>query len=363
MKKVKLKVTGLWKIFGKNAAAAHELARSGASTEAVRKATDAVVAVRDVSFTVAEGEIFVFMGLSGSGKSTLIRCINQLIQPTAGEISLDGEDTVKFSDERRREMRRHKMSMVFQNFGLLPHRTVLENVEFGLELRGETPKVRHEKARACLDMVGLAEWADYRPAELSGGMQQRVGLARALATDSDVLLMDEPFSALDPLIRRNLQDELLRLESKLHKTILFVTHDFQEAAKLGSQIAVMKDGIVVQAGTPREVIFSPANEYVRDFGRDIDRTRLLTVGDLLEDQPARQGESDKSAAYGGLASEPVVRADRPLVEILSLLSRDGSVTVVDDSGAPRGQVCSEDFARVMAKGQSLAETVVNSSAQ
>jgi glycine betaine/proline transport system ATP-binding protein len=349
----KLRVSSLWKIFGKNVDAAYQLAKSGASTDSVRKATGAVVAVRDVQFSVAEGEIFVIMGLSGSGKSTLIRCINQLIEPTAGGIELDGEDTLRFSSERRREMRRRKISMVFQNFGLLPHRTVLENVEFGLGLRGEDKRTRETKARRCLEMVGLADWADRKPLELSGGMQQRVGLARALATDSDVLLMDEPFSALDPLIRRNLQDELLRLESRLKKTILFVTHDFHEAAKLGSRIAVMKDGEIVQAGSPREVIFTPINEYVRDFAMDIDRSRLLTAGDLLA-KPLVQAAGEM---LGASSDAPRIQANTPLFEVLPILNRHGRAFVVSNENVPLGSVSPTDLVRVLSTAVPLAPVI------
>ena len=213
--------------------------------------------------------IFVIMGLSGSGKSTLVRCINCLIKPTSGHIYIDGEDIAHVNETRMRELRLSKISMVFQQFGLFPHKSVRENVEYGLKVRGIKPVLRREKAQATLTLVGLEQWGDYLPSSLSGGMKQRVGLARALATDAEILLMDEPFSALDPLIRREMQDELLRLQKELHKTILFISHDIHEAFKIGDRIAVMKDGKVVQLGTPKEIISQPANDYIRAFLQDI----------------------------------------------------------------------------------------------
>ena len=236
------------------------------------------MAIEDVSLTVNEGELFVVMGLSGSGKSTLVRCINRLIQSTSGELYIDDEDLVRASERRMRELRRTKVTMVFQKFGLFPHKTVVENVEYGLKVRGVRKKQRQEKALATLEVVGLQQWASYYPRELSGGMQQRVGLARALATDAEILLMDEAFSALDPLIRREMQDELIRLQNEFHKTIVFISHDIQEALKLGDRVAVMKDGSIVQVATPEEMIAHPANDYIKGFTQDVNRASIIKVG-------------------------------------------------------------------------------------
>lgn len=241
------------------------------------------VAVRDVSFAVAPGEIFVVMGLSGSGKSTLVRCINRLIEPTAGAVRVDGEDVVTMDRERLLHIRRHKIAMVFQGFGLFPHRTVLDNVGYGLELRGVGRSERNAKAQQMIETVGLAEWGGHYPDELSGGMQQRVGLARALTTDPEILLMDEPFSALDPLIRRRMQDELLNLQERLQKTIVFITHDLDEALRLGNRIAIMKAGQIVQIGTPDEILLHPADDYVAAFVQHVDRSKVLRARDVMAD--------------------------------------------------------------------------------
>jgi glycine betaine/proline transport system ATP-binding protein len=240
-----------------------------------------VVAVNDVSFTTQKGETFVVMGLSGSGKSTLIRCISRLTEPTAGEVMIDGQDLLKMSDADLRELRRHRMSMVFQNFGLLPHRRVIDNVAFGLEVRGEDKKQRTEQAMKMIELVGLKGWEQNYPKQLSGGMQQRVGLARALAVNPDIMCFDEPFSALDPLIRSEMQDELLRLQATLHKTSIFITHDFAEALKLGDHIAIMKNGRFVQVGTPAELVLNPKDDYVRAFVKDAPRAKVLTAGTVM----------------------------------------------------------------------------------
>jgi len=276
--KAKIRIEHLIKIYGDNCHTALNLFRKGANRDAILQATGQVLGIADVSFTINQGEIFVVMGLSGSGKSTLLRCINRLVTPTSGHIYIDDEDIAHVDEKRIRQIRLTKVSMVFQHFGLFPHRTVGDNVEYGLKLRGMSKAKRRIKALETLEVVGLAQWADYLPSALSGGMQQRVGLARALATDAEILLMDEPFSALDPLTRREMQDELLRLQKELNKTIVFVSHDTPEALKLGDRIAVMKDGVIVQLGTPEELLNQPTNDYIRSFIQDINRGQILKAG-------------------------------------------------------------------------------------
>jgi len=269
-------VKNLWKIFGP---AERKLAGppDGEESAAFRKRTGSTIAVRDVSFDVQPGEVFVVMGLSGSGKSTLVRCLTRLIEPTFGEVLLDGEDIRKADENRLRELRRRRFAMVFQHFGLLPHRKVIDNVAFGLEIRGDAKESRLARAREVLDLVGLSHVAESFPDELSGGMQQRVGLARALAVDPEVMLFDEPFSALDPLIRREMQNEVIRLHREVGKTMIFITHDLAEALKLGDHIIVMREGRIVQGGSPEEVVGAPADDYVADFVSDIPRSNVLTL--------------------------------------------------------------------------------------
>lgn len=281
MGRSKIVIEHLYKIFGHEPNKAISLLQQGLGKEEILKRTGHTVAINDVSIAIEEGEIFVIMGLSGSGKSTLVRCVNRLVEPTKGKIVIDGEDVLAMAPRELRELRRKKIGMVFQKFGLFPHRTVMGNVEYGLEIQGIPAAERKEKAAQALDIVGLLNWAGSYPASLSGGMQQRVGLARALANDPDILLMDEAFSALDPLIRKEMQDELLELHSRLRKTILFITHDLDEALKLGDRIAVMKDGEVVQVGTPEEILTNPANDYVRDFVQDVDRGKVLTARSIM----------------------------------------------------------------------------------
>jgi glycine betaine/proline transport system ATP-binding protein len=313
----KLQVEGLVKIYGRDDATALEMLRAGTSRDEIQIRTGAMIAVLDVSFAIRPGETFVVMGLSGSGKSTLIRCLNRLIQPTAGKVFIDRVDICRCDDATLRELRLRKISMVFQHVALLPHRSVVENVEFGLKIRRLTLKERRERAMAALDQVGLSKWANDRPGKLSGGMQQRVGLARGLAVDPDILLMDEPFSALDPLIRNEMQGELLDLQRNLKKTVVFITHDLHEALALGNRIAIMKDGAFVQIGTPGEILSSPANDYVSAFTRDIDRGRILTVADVMR-RPTTVMLAENVA---------MVRA-----KIGSL----GSVYAVDELGRPLG---------------------------
>lgn len=278
----KIEVKNLYKIFGSKPKLALKRLKEGWTKEKILKTTGQTVGVNNASFTVDEGEFFVIMGLSGSGKSTLIRCLNLLNRPTAGEILIDGEDIVKYDRQQLREFRQNKVAMVFQNFGLFTHRTVLGNVEYGLEIRNINKDKRKQIALEALESVGLKGWEDKMPTELSGGMQQRVGLARALANNPDILLMDEPFSALDPLIRRDMQVELLEIQSKLKKTIIFITHDINEAFKLGDRVAVMKDGKIVQQGTPEEILNNPSNEYIEDFVKSIDRTKVIQAKNIMK---------------------------------------------------------------------------------
>lgn len=276
----KIKVESLVKIFGKSPREGLKLLREGHTRDSILEQTGNVVGVGGVSFEIKQGELFVIMGLSGSGKSTLIRCLNRLIEPTSGQVIVDDEDVAHVDLQRLREVRRTKMAMVFQKFALFPHLTVAENTEYGLKVRGVDHQQGRKKALETLEIVGLHKWADRYPSELSGGMQQRVGLARALATDPDILLMDEAFGALDPLIRRDMQAELMRLQDELHKTVVFISHDIHEALKIGDRVAVMKDGYFVQVGTPEELVTNPADDYIRDFMMDVNRAQVLKTGSI-----------------------------------------------------------------------------------
>ncbi len=281
-------VRNLWKAFGP---AEHKIVgtpNADLPNADLRAKLGTTVAVRDVSFDVQPGEIFVVMGLSGSGKSTLIRCLTRLIEPTAGEILLDGEDIRKADQSRLRELRRHRFAMVFQHFGLLPHRRVIENVAFGLEIRGDAKAARLERARQMCDLVGLGALGESYPDQLSGGQQQRVGLARALAVDPEVMFFDEPFSALDPLIRRDMQNEVIRLHKEVGKTMIFITHDLAEALKLGDHIVIMRDGAIVQSGRPEEVVGAPADDYVADFVHDVPKANILTLRWVM--RPVQPGD-------------------------------------------------------------------------
>ena len=269
------------KIFGKRQKQALEMVQQAKSKTEILEKTGATVGVYDVNFEVQTGEIFVIMGLSGSGKSTLIRLLNRLIDPTSGDIYIDGQDVAKMNEEELRDVRRHKLNMVFQNFGLFPHRTILENTEFGLEVRGVDKEERTRLAEQALDNAGLFSFKDQYPDQLSGGMQQRVGLARALANNPDILLMDEAFSALDPLIRREMQDELLDLQAEHERTIIFITHDLNEALRIGDRIAIMADGQIMQIGTGEEILTNPANDFVREFVEDVDRSKVLTAQNIM----------------------------------------------------------------------------------
>ena len=265
----KICLENLIKIYGDKPHLALKLFREGKTRDDILQLTNQVVSIADLDLKIKQGELFVIMGMSGSGKSTLVRCINRLIKPTSGHIYIDGEDIAHVSEKRMREIRLHKISMVFQQFGLFPHKSVTENVEYGLKMQGVAKVKRRQKSLDTLASVVLEQWAERSPSDLSGGMKQRVGLARALATDAEILLMDEPFSALDPLIRREMQQELLRLQTEFQKTIIFISHDVHEACKLGDRIAVMKEGKIVQVGTPKTIINQPANDYIRSFLQDI----------------------------------------------------------------------------------------------
>ena len=281
-----IEVKNLWKVFGSRPERAFQPQYADASRAEIQEALGLVVGLRDVSFNVDRGQIFVVMGLSGSGKSTLVRCLIRLIEATQGEVRFDGDDILKYSSDQLIEFRREKIAMVFQHYGLLPHRRVLDNVAYGLEIRGVDKSERYASAEEAIETVGLKGWEDYFPSEMSGGMQQRVGLARALAVQSDVLLMDEPFSGLDPLIRREMQDELISLQTEIHKTIVFITHDLNEALKIGDRIAIMRDGEIVQEGSPEEIVTLPADDYVSSFIQDVSRAKVIQAKAIMQDPDA-----------------------------------------------------------------------------
>ncbi len=317
---------GIYKVFGPKPQRALEMADEGIGRDEILQTTGNTIAVRDVSFEVAPGETFVVMGLSGSGKSTLVRCIARLIDVTRGRVMLDDRDLTAMSDKELREIRRTNMSMVFQHFGLFPHRRVIDNVAYGLEIQGVPRDERRKKALEVLEVVGLSGWGDHYPQQLSGGMQQRVGLGRALAVEPEVLFFDEPFSALDPLIRRDMQDELLRLQSEMHRTIMFITHDFDEAIKLGDRIAIMKDGAFDQVGTALELLSSPATDYVREFTEDVSRTKVLAACNVM--QPST-----------GETVGTTVGSEQSIDEIMPvLLATTGEIGVLDRSGSMVGVI-------------------------
>ena len=319
----------VWKIFGTYPNRTLENLDRSLSRAEVQAQTGHVIGVNDVSFDIKKGETFVVMGLSGSGKSTLVRCISRLIEPTAGEIFIDGENIITYSKAQLTELRRFRMSMVFQHFGLFPHRKVIDNISFGLEIRGMDKKVRKTKAMEVLEKVGLHGWADHYPRELSGGMQQRVGLARAMAVDPEILMFDEPFSALDPLIRREMQDELLNIQAEVQKTMMFITHDFLEAIKMGDRIAIMKDGVVVQIGTPEEIVTDPVDSYVREFTEDVPRYKVLSVGKVM------RVASDAVLADG----TERVNAQAKLDSLIDIATQcDGPLAVVDDENEIIGEI-------------------------
>ena len=331
-----IEVRNVWKVFGQGSPdEAMALAKAGTSRQDIISRIDQTVAVRDVSFSVARGETFVVMGLSGSGKSTLIRCLSRLIDPTAGEVLLNGEDLLAMNDDQLRDVRRGKISMVFQHFGLFPHRKVIDNIAYGLEVQKVDKATRHARATEVLKIVGLDGWADRYPQQLSGGMQQRVGLARALAVDPEILLFDEPFSALDPLIRKEMQDELIRLQKTMQRTIIFITHDFAEALRLGDRIAIMKDGSFDQVGTPEEIVSNPATAYVREFVNDVPRAKVLSVGSVTVSGSAPEGARTVSAS------------SRIETIIPMLLENDQAIRVVDGNGVAIGVVNRHNVASML----------------
>jgi len=336
-----LVVRNLWKIFGKGSDRIIGTPDADLSRADLKEKSGCVVGVKDVSFDVAPGEVFVVMGLSGSGKSTLVRLLTRLIEPTAGEVVMDGHDIVKASESELRDLRRTHTSMVFQHFGLLPHRQVLDNVAYGLEVRGMGKKERRAKAGEIVELVGLKGYEKSYPDQLSGGMQQRVGLARALANDPSLLLFDEPFSALDPLIRRDMQNEVIRLHHELGKTMVFITHDLQEALKLGDRILIMRDGAIVQIGTPDEVVARPADDYVKDFVSEVPKSHVLTLKWVMRDpKPGESLEGPalpvttivRHAARAAIASEHPIR----------VVDGDKLLGVVDEDDIMRVVVAEEE---------------------
>ena len=328
--------SGVWKIFGANAEQVLDTHDRSKSRDEIQEETGHVVAVKDVDFEVRRGECFVVMGLSGSGKSTLLRTLTRLIEPTGGSITIDGHDVRDLSQRDLRELRRSKVAMVFQHFGLFPHRSVIDNIAYGLEVRGMGKVKRTEKAEEILDLVGLGGWGERFPRELSGGMQQRVGLARAMAMDPEILFFDEPFSALDPLIRREMQDELLDLQAKLQKTMVFITHDFLEAIKMGDHIAIMKDGEIVQIGTPEEIVAAPVDDYVREFTEDVPRDKVLSVGKVM--RPASKGLSAEGGVRSGAKIESAIN---------QVADTDSPVAVIDEAGEIVGEIDREIIMRAM----------------
>jgi glycine betaine/proline transport system ATP-binding protein len=330
-------VHNVWKVFGAAPERAIDALDAGATKSEVMEQMGAVAAVRDVSFDVLPGETFVVMGLSGSGKSTLLRCLPRLIEPTRGQILVDGRDVAVLDKEELRDLRRHRMSMVFQHFGLFPHRRIIDNVAYGLEVQGVKKAQRYDRARRVLELVNLQGWENHYPSQLSGGMQQRVGLARALAVDPEILLFDEPFSALDPLIRREMQDELLGLQARMRKTLVFITHDFAEAIKLGTHIAIMKDGAFVQVGTAEDIVLRPADQYVTEFTRDVPKAQVLTARSIM-----------RAAHNGETAGQSVAQATRLDRLIPLVMGSEHPLPVVDEGGAVVGCVDRGCVLRAMA---------------
>ncbi len=334
----KIVCNNVWKIFGAYPEQTLKDLDHSLSRAEVQSQTGHVIAVKDVSFEVNTGETFVVMGLSGSGKSTLVRCISRLIEPTAGAMIIDGEDIMSYDATKLTELRRFRMSMVFQHFGLFPHRKVIDNISFGLEIRGMNKDARKTRSLEVLEKVGLDGWAEHFPRELSGGMQQRVGLARAMAVDPEILIFDEPFSALDPLIRREMQDELLNIQAEVQKTMIFITHDFLEAIKMGDRIAIMKDGVVVQIGTPEEIVTNPADDYVREFTEDVPRYKVVSVGRVMQEV------SDLARIESAQRIHHKEKIDS-LIDAVT--DSDGPLAVIDDEDRIVGEVTQTMILRAM----------------
>lgn len=328
-----IRCENMWKIFGPHPQRVFKELDPNKTRDQVQAESGHVIAVKDVSFEIQRGETFVVMGLSGSGKSTLVRCLCRLIEPTAGNFYIGDKNITTMSKADLLQLRRNNLSMVFQHFGLFPHRTVLENIAYGLEVRGTPKHERLAKAEEVLNMVGLGGWQNNYPRELSGGMQQRVGLARALAVDPDILIFDEPFSALDPLIRREMQDELLSIQQQVKKTMIFITHDFLEAIKMGDHIAIMKDGEVSQIGTPEEIVANPANDYVQEFTEDVPRYKVLSAGKVM-----RPNICD--AAKQALQDSDIKFSTEDKIEDLidQVVAQSHPICVCDEQGTPVGEI-------------------------
>ncbi|WP_040287409.1 quaternary amine ABC transporter ATP-binding protein [Sporosarcina koreensis] len=337
----KIEVKNATKIFGKSPKRAAQLLKDGRTKKEILKETGSTVGVNNAAFDVLDGEIFVIMGLSGSGKSTLVRLFNRLIEPTSGQILIDGDDIVAMNKEQLRSVRRKKMGMVFQNFALFPHKTILQNTEYGLEIQGADKEMRKKRAVDSLAKVGLAGYEAQYPGQLSGGMQQRVGLARALANDPDILLMDEAFSALDPLIRKDMQDELLQLHEEMGKTIIFITHDLDEALRIGDRIAIMKDGVIAQIGTPEEILMNPSNEYVERFVEDVDLSKVLTASHIMKHADTVQ----------------IDRGPRVALRLMENL-RISSIYVVDKGGRLMGALTAQDAVRAAEKNMKIEDVLI-----
>ena len=338
-----IEVENLWKVFGENPDRVFEPEHADKSRAEIQDELGLVVGLRDVSFSVNVGQVFVVMGLSGSGKSTLVRCLIRLIEPTRGRVLFEGDDILPYSPEELRDFRRDKLAMVFQHYSLLPHRRVMDNVAFGLEIQGMEREERYEAASKAIQTVGLDGWEDYYPREMSGGMQQRVGLARALAVDPAVLLMDEPFSGLDPLIRREMQDELITLQTEQHRTIVFITHDLDEALKIGDRIVIMRDGEIAQSGAPEDIVTAPADDYVSEFVQDVSMSKVIRARAIMEPPVAavRESQSPREALEairnGGGDSAFLLDGDGSLVGELTLerarALADAGVDDLTDAGA------------------------------
>ncbi len=343
MEQHKIQVENLYKIFGPHPEKAVNLLKEGRTKDEIMEETKHGVGVANATFHVDEGEILVIMGLSGSGKSTLVRCINRLIDPTSGKVIIEGEDVTQLSTEELRAFRQKHFGMVFQNFALFPHRTVLQNVEYGLEIQGMEPEKRREIGMQALEQVGLKGWEDSKPSQLSGGMQQRVGLARALALNADIMLMDEAFSALDPLIRKEMQDELLALQDNVQKTIVFISHDLDEALKLGDRIVLMKDGFIVQEGTAEEILTNPANDYVAKFVEDVDMSKVLTAESVMM-KPAEM-------AY--------YKTDGPRSALHKMKHAGISCIFVRKDRKLAGMVTADDAAEALKRGENTLENIMS----